>query len=528
LRPRVDSPLRPVRITEVAPRPAEDAFAPGSIVANRFRIERRIGEGGIAEVLAARDADGRQVALKILHAHLARNALVRERFRREMELTRTLAGSGVVRVFGMHEHCGRPFLAMERLHGMTLARKLRDGITVEEARRTAREICLALQQAHDAGAVHRDLKPENVFLAGTGVKLLDFGLSKAVGDAQLTASSRVLGTPGTIAPEVWDGDPADARADLYAVGAMLFEMLAGRKAFPVEDPFLAAAAQRDPPDLRDVVPGASARDAALVARALAPDPEERFLTAAQMVQALEGGRVAAAPRASPRLSAGGHDVVVHEVVNLLAPFKRGVGIRVVLDRLGATAPRRWRWQLAGAGEATLVTSASRACAEAIAALCAEHGVPATVRAARDRSRAEAWLARRGAALLVICFALLAIAAALWLRAPAAHTAVAAAGAALFGYLLSWGLRPALGLAPLRDLPVRTSARGRFAAGLLRRSATAEREAVATPRERRVALRDAALRARAAAESLRLDNRAPVPSAMLALAAELDEILERRN
>src|SRR5262249_38450561 len=212
-----------------------------------------------------------------------------------------------------------------------------------------------------------------------GLKLLDVGPPRAIADPRLTASSRVLGTPGYIAPEVWEGDPADARADLYAVGAILFEMLAGRKAFAPDDPFAAAALQRDPPELRDFCPEATEQDAAIVARALAPDPEERFLTAAQLIRALEGGRVAAAPAASPPLSAGGHDVVVHETVDLLAPFKRNRGIRPVLERLGARAPRRWRLRLAGAGEATLAACASRPCADAIAALCAEHGVPATVR-----------------------------------------------------------------------------------------------------------------------------------------------------
>jgi Protein kinase domain len=520
--------VRPARSSGVGLRQPGDAFAAGSVVAGRYHIEGRIGEGGIAEVLAARDADGRELAVKVLHSHLARHELVRERFRREMELTRCLAGPGIVQVYGMHEHAGRPFFAMERLRGNTLRRNLRAALEPEEARRIAREICRALQRPHAAGAVHRDLKPENVFLTAGGVKLLDFGLSRSVGDARLTASSRVLGTPGYIAPEVWEGDPADARADLYAVGAILFEMLAGRKAFPAEDPFAAAAVQRDPPDLRDVWPAATDRDAAIVGRALAPDPEERFLTAAQLIRALDGRRVPAAPRASPRLSAGGHDVVVHEVVNLLAPFKRGVGIRAVLRRLGARAPRRWRWQLAGAGEATLVTSASRSCAEAIAALCAEHAVPATVRAARDRSRAEAWLARRGTALLVICNALLAVAGAVWLRAFPSHIAAAAAGGALFGYMLSWGLRPALDLAPLRDLPARTSAAGRFAAGLLLRATLLERAAASLPRRARAPLREGARCAREAARSERLRGTGPVPCALLERAAELDQMLGSRR
>jgi len=148
-----------------------------------------------------------------------------------------------------------------------------------------------------------------------------------------------------------------------------------------------------------------------------------------------------------------------------------------------------------------------------------------VRAARDRSRAEAWLSRRGTALLVICTAALAVAAALWFRAAAGHTATAAAFGAAFGYLLSWGLRPALNLAPLRDLPARTSAASRFAAGLSRRSLLFDRAAARLPRRARGPLRDAALRARAAAESARLQGEGPVPPALLEEAAWLDEMLD---
>jgi hypothetical protein len=501
---------------------AGDAFAPGSVVAGGFRIERRIGEGGIAEVLAAAGADGREVALKVLHPHLARDPVLRERFRKEMELTRRLLGPGIVRVFELYDHAGRPFFAMERLRGMTLARRLRTGpLPADEARRIAREICLGLQEPHGKGTVHRDLKPHNVFLTADGVKLLDFGLSKSVGDAQLTASSRVLGTPGYIAPEVWEGDPADARADLYAVGAMLFEMIAGERAFPGTDPFLVASLQREPPDLRDVQRAASEGDARIVARALAPDPEERFLTAAQMSRALQGASVFPAPPATPRLAAGAHDVVVHQVVDLLAPFKRRTGIPFLLNRLGGHATRRWKWQLAAAGEAALLTGASRACAEAVLALCAEHGVPATVRRARDRSRAEAWLARRGAALLVICAAFAALAVLALFGSSVPGTLAGAAIAALVGYVLSWGFRPRLGLAPLRDVPTRQSPADRFAAGMARRAELLQRAAARLPRDARAPLLTAA---RAAAGAARHSDDGSLRTGQLEAAAQLDELL----
>ena len=496
------------------------------MVAGRFRIDGWLGEGGLAEVFSAVDSDGRELALKALHEHLARHEVVRERFRREMDLTRSVAGPGIVTVFDMHEHAGRPFFTMERLRGMTLAERLARGpLRRDEARRIAWEICAALRGAHAAGAVHRDLKPQNVFLTAQGVKLLDFGAAKGSGETALTAGSRVLGTPGYIAPEVWEGDPPDPRSDLYAVGAMYFEMIAGQRAFPVEDPSMLAALQRAPPDVRRLRRRAPEEDAVIVARALAPDPEERFLTAGQLMRALEGGTVAAPPPASPRYARGEYDVVVHEVVNLLAPLRREVGIAALLRRLDTRAPRRWRWRLAGAGEATLLAGASRDCADAVAALCAQYRVPATVRETRHRSRAEAWLARRGALLLVVLAAGVAGVVVAVLGAGAAQCALATTAAAAFGYLLSWGLRPALCLSPLHDLPERMTATDRFAAGLGRRARALERKAARLPQDARPPLDQAALEVRSGVGIARAQREQPVPARLLECAVQGDDLLD---
>jgi len=443
-----------------------------------------------------------------------------------MDLTRRVAGPGIVTVFDMHEHAGRPFFTMERLRGMTLGDRLARGpMRGDEARRIAWEICAALRSPHAAGAIHRDLKPHNVFLTAQGVKLLDFGAAKDSEDPALTAGSRVLGTPGYIAPEVWEGDPPDPRSDLYAVGAMFFEMIAGQRAFPVEEPSMLAALQRAPPDLRLVRRLASKEDAAIVARALAPDPDSRFLTARQIMRALEGGSVAPPPPPALRYARGEYDVVVHQVVNLLAPFQRDAGIGALLKRLDATAPRRWRWRLAGAGEATLVAGASRPSAEAVAAACAEYRVPATVREARHRSPAEAWLARRGAFLLVLIASCVAVGGAALLGAAARDCALAGTIAAALGYLLSWGLRPALSLSPLRDLPDRTTSRDRFAAGLLWRARALERRASRLPSRARPPLEEAALAARACVEKARARRDGPVTADLLECAANADDLLE---
>ncbi|MFL5365093.1 MAG: serine/threonine-protein kinase [Myxococcales bacterium] len=500
------------------------AFTPGSVVAGRFRIDGWLGEGGLAEVFSAVDPEGRELALKALHPHLARLDEARERFRREMNLTRRVAGPGIVTVFEMLEDGGRPFFTMERLRGMTLADRLERGpLRGDEARRIAWEICAALRGAHAVGAIHRDLKPQNVFLTSQGVKLLDFGAAKASDEPALTRS-RILGTPGYIAPEVWEGDPPDPRSDLYAVGAMLFEMISGQRAFAADDPSMLAALQRAPPDPRHLR-RTCGEHAPIVARALAPDPEERFLTAAQFMTALEGGTVAPPPPPAPRYSRGEYDVVVHQAVNLLAPFRRDAGIGALLRRLDLEASWRWRLRLAGAGEATLVAGASRACAGEIAAACAKHRVPATVRESARRSSAEAWLARSGALLLMVIAGGVAALAAALLSTSARECALGAAAAAFLGYLLSWGLRPAISLSPLRDLPERTTSRERFAAGLRRRASALERKARRLPQSARIPLDAAASSARSAMEVARAAPRDPVPSALLACAARADELLD---
>src|SRR5207249_3451740 len=138
----------------------------GMLVGGRFELVRRLGAGGLAEVFLARDrTSGQEVALKALHAHLAEDPQLSSRFRREMAVTRGLDHPGIVRVFDLHEHEGRPFFSMEALRGSTLSERLREGpLPAKEARRIARSICEALRAAHRAGVVHRDLKPQNVFL----------------------------------------------------------------------------------------------------------------------------------------------------------------------------------------------------------------------------------------------------------------------------------------------------------------------------------------------------------------------------
>jgi hypothetical protein len=466
------------------------------LLAGRFELRGRIGAGGLAEVFAARDrATGAEVAVKLLHAHLVQDPGTRERFRRELSIARSLEHPGIVRVFDLHAHQDRPFISMELLHGRTLhQRLLQDGpLPAEEARRIAQAICSALRAAHREGVIHRDLKPQNVFLTEAGtVKVLDFGVARLAGQSRLTAQNALAGTPGYIAPEVLAGEAGDARADLYALGAIWFEMLSGRRwsdssAPPIEG-----------------------RDAEALQRALEPDPELRFLDAGQFLRALGGTAVPPPPPAALPLSAGDYDVLVHDVVRPRAPLR---SIDRVLERLGTRAPLCWKWRLLGAGQAVLVSGASRRTAEAAAALCAAQGLPATVRPIARRPRSEEWLGRYGGSLLAGLCGLSTVG----LCALLAESALWAALGVGAGYVLSWGLRPPASQAPLSGLPAQESSLLRLADGVTRRAQALRSRRPALSGLAREA-ETAALQARAAGDDESLAQR------LLELAASLDDAL----
>ena len=366
------------------------AFHPGLVLCDRFEVVRRLGAGGLAEVFQARDGvSGQEVALKVLHDHLAQDEALAARFRREMALTRSLDHAAIVRVFDLHEHAGRPFFSMELLRGQTLSARLREGpLPAEEARRIARTPCEALRVAHRAGIVHRDLKPQNIFLTEDGaVKLLDFGMARVAGQARLTAQSMVMGTPGYIAPELLSGAAADARADVYSLGATLFEMLTGRHAFAGNDPYAVLRLQREGPP---AATGLEKGDAQLLRRMLQPDAERRFLDVEQVLRALGGELVPAAPEPLPSLRAGKFDVIVHH-----KGMGEGARLAAVAARLGGRRPARgWRARLTIDGKNRLVAGADRETADGVAEICKEQGLPTTVVSSASRWRPVEWLARR--------------------------------------------------------------------------------------------------------------------------------------
>jgi hypothetical protein len=289
----------------------------GDVVAERFLVERPIGSGGMGSVFLATDrADGRAVAIKVLE--LSSDGAV-ERFRREARVLSELSHPGIVRYVAHGETAERqPFLAMELLEGEDLtARLARGAFSAEDAVAFVRRAAEALAFAHSRGIVHRDVKPSNLFLVGGDVervKVLDFGIARTHLQTQgLTQTGAMLGTVGYMAPEQAMGSrDVDARADVFALGCVLFECLTGKPAFAGEHvvAILAKVLAEEAPRVSELAPEVGTAFDSLVARLLSKKPEERPVDASAVLRELEalGGRAraSAAPAASSSAHSLGH------------------------------------------------------------------------------------------------------------------------------------------------------------------------------------------------------------------------------
>ncbi|MCA9605244.1 MAG: protein kinase [Myxococcales bacterium] len=270
---------------------ARDLYV-GRLVDGRYRVTRAIGTGGMGAVYEAeQEAMGRRVALKILHTSLASDASIVRRFKNEARASGTLGHPNIARAFDFgRTEDGAPFIAMELLSGRDLAAVLAAEGPLPVARSVAivDQIAAALGAAHEAGIVHRDVKPENVFLVeGDVVKVLDFGISKfAHGSGSVaTRAGTFLGSPAFMSPEqVQDASKADARTDVYALGAVLYNMLTGQLMFTGTSlPMLIVAIINDPPTpLESLRPDVPADLAELVRRMTAKEPSGRPASMAEV------------------------------------------------------------------------------------------------------------------------------------------------------------------------------------------------------------------------------------------------------
>jgi serine/threonine-protein kinase len=264
-----------------------------------FRIERALG-GGVARAFVVRDLElDREVVVKVLPLEFVRG-VDRERFKREIRLAATLQHPNIVPLLTTAEAKGLLSYTMPYVHGESLRARLAAGgpLAIDEAVRVIREIADALSAAHAAGIVHRDIKPDNVLLSHGHALVTDFGVAKAIRAAQsnttsggaLTSAGMAVGTPEYMAPEQAAGDPmVDERADLYALGVVAHEILAGKSPFAgrTAQRMLAAHATEAPPSLATLRPEAPAALRRLVTRLLAKDPAQRPQTAADVIRSLD-------------------------------------------------------------------------------------------------------------------------------------------------------------------------------------------------------------------------------------------------
>ena len=271
-----------------------------------YEITGAIGAGGMGEVYRARDTRlDRSVAIKVLPPALTGDAERRARFEREARTLASLSHPRICTLFDVGEHNGSTFLVMEHLQGETLAERiLRGPLPLASALEIAVQIAEGLDAAHKRGIVHRDLKPANVMLTKSGATLLDFGLAKLRGHGEspaltldgnaptesesLTKEGTILGTLQYMAPEQIQGKEADAHADLWALGAMLYEMVSGKRPFTGDNPasLMGAILERDPPSLSTALPVSPPSLDRLLRRCLAKSPDERWESARDLADQL--------------------------------------------------------------------------------------------------------------------------------------------------------------------------------------------------------------------------------------------------
>ncbi|MFF7456056.1 protein kinase [Kitasatospora sp. NPDC008115] len=313
----------------------------GDVVGGRYRLDRELGQGGFGVVWAAHDETiGRAVALKVLSDEKAGDEEAVGRFIREAKTVGGLSHPHIVTLYdyGRMQDGARSthYLVMELVRGRPLSALLRDGARPElsVALRWMRQVCKALDSAHRSGVVHRDIKPENIMIADTGeAKVLDFGIARLLTQqgSGLTSTGVVIGTPAYLAPECWSGEHIDGRADLYALGVILYQLCTGRRPFSATSPvsMMFKHVNEQPP-----APGTP--DPALdrlVLQLLAKQPEDRPADAAEVRRRLRDLKVGTDPEALRRKAddawrrgaAGSPERAVEQLVALIPQFSRAFG-----------------------------------------------------------------------------------------------------------------------------------------------------------------------------------------------------------
>jgi eukaryotic-like serine/threonine-protein kinase len=314
-------------------------------IAGRYRLESRLGYGGMSTVHLAFDLRlERRVAVKLLAEHLAEDPTFVSRFQREAQAAARLVHPNIVQVFdsGLDERAHQHFIVMEYIEGQSCAEILRDEgwVEVEQAASIIEQACEGLFYAHRHGVVHRDVKPGNLLRSLEGeIKLADFGIAKATEQSSITQVGSVLGTAAYLAPEQARGEEAGPPADLYALGVVAYQLISGR--LPYEATSLTELAlkqqQEEPPMLDSLVAAASPELAEAVAIALALDPRDRYRNAREMGRAVSDAQRGIPPMEPADDARGARPRHATAATSLLAAGAAGAG---AAGAAGATARTR--------------------------------------------------------------------------------------------------------------------------------------------------------------------------------------------
>ena len=336
------------------------------LLGGRYELDGIVGRGGMAEVFRARDIRlDRIVAVKTLREDLARDATFQARFRREAQSAASLNHPSIVAVYDtgedMSEPAHVPYIVMEYVDGRTLRELLRDDrrLLPERALEITDGVLRALDYSHRHGIVHRDIKPGNVMLTRTGeVKVMDFGIARAVSDAQatMTQTAQVIGTAQYLSPEQARGERVDARSDLYSTGCLLYELLTGRPPFLGDSPVAIAYqhVRENPVPPSQLDPDIPAWADSIVLRAMAKDPADRYQSAADMrtdIQRALSGVPVAAPRtmgyaATQRM--GGGATMAACPTRAIPGYEYGPEEGDYTEGGGGPRRRTWLWWVLGA------------------------------------------------------------------------------------------------------------------------------------------------------------------------------------
>ncbi len=311
----------------------------GTVLSGRYKLEAKLGSGGMSTVYLARDATlDRAVAVKVMHREMSEQADQLERFRQEARAVAKLSHPNVVAVIDAGEDGGHPYIVFEYVEGETLKQRIArlGALDTQDALAYAIEIARGLTVAHARNMVHRDIKPQNVLIDAEGrAKLTDFGISRQLEQDGMTATGRVLGTTDYVAPEQAMGHAVDPRSDVYSLGVVLYEMLIGQVPFHADSQVGVAMkhVNEELPDVQQRRPEVSAAAALVVERATAKDPAQRYQEVGEMIDDLSTALEVEAARA------GSTTGDATSVLDAVPPPQRKLSGR-----------RRWSW----AGIALLV------------------------------------------------------------------------------------------------------------------------------------------------------------------------------